>query len=330
MSLIIMGANVHVDAQRLEGLLAFPVRMLVVLFVFVGSMYIGPLYVLGDQVHYRKVYEGLMGLSLVEGYIYYTESIDSLEFVHFFFSWLAGRYLDKDIFVSIANSFLAWVAFGVFRRWGASVVVSAFLVATNYYLIAMYFSAERLKFGFIFLGLSLLYAERLRLFYFFSFLALVSHAQTVIVYAAIFFRIFCGQVCRFLLTGRVSATFLVVVVLLLVPVSLVSGQLLSKFYSYYDGLRGFDELLRVFVFLLLALYYARDKFGALLVFVPLVLVVMLVGGDRVNILAYFVFLYYALPVNKGLNAGVLVTTVYFLLGSFEYVSNIFEYGSNKP
>jgi hypothetical protein len=71
------------------------------------------------------------------------------------------------------------------------------------------------------------------------------------------------------------------------------GWLISKFNSYYDDLRGVSELARVFVFLILALYYAREKVEALLVFIPSVFTVILVGG-RVNVLAYFVFLYFCI------------------------------------
>lgn len=305
-------------------------RALVVFLVFIGSLYIGPFYVLGDQVHYRRVYENLAELSLFEGYIYYNTALDSLEFVHFFLSWLASRFLDKDFFIAIANASLAWVAFGLFQKWKASIFITVLLVLTNYYLIAMYFSAERLKFGFIFLGLSFLYIEKVRYFYAFSFLALVTHAQTLVVYFSLFFRALSSQLIKVVSSGKISKVFLIIMVLLVVPVALMSGQLISKFNSYYDGLRGVNELARIFVFLLLALYYAREKVEALLIFIPLVFTVMLVGGDRVNVLAYFVFLYYALPVNKGFNIGVLLTGVYFLFGSFEYVSNIFEYGKNKP
>lgn len=305
-------------------------RALVVFLVFVGSLYIGPLYVLGDQVHYRSVYEHLAELSLVDGYVYYNSALDSLEFVHFFLSWLASRFLDKDFFIAIANALLAWVAFGLFQKWKASVFVNVLLVLTNYYLIAMYFSAERLKFGFVFLGLSFLYIEKVKYFYAFSFVALVAHAQTLIVYFSLFFRVLFSQLNKVVSSGKISKIFLIVMVLLVVPVALMSGQLISKFNSYYDGIRGVSELARVFVFLILALYYAREKVEALLVFIPLVFTVMLVGGDRVNVLAYFAFLYYALPVNKGFNVGVLLTSLYFAFGSFEYVSNIFEYGNNKP
>ncbi|WPC06774.1 hypothetical protein SBP02_08520 [Pseudomonas benzenivorans] len=322
--------DVSPNPLQARAILRSCARALVVFFVFVGSLYIGPHYVLGDQVHYRGVYENLAKLSLVDGYIYYNSALDSLEFVHFLLSWSASRFLDKDLFIAIANALLAWVAFGVFQKWKASVLIAALLVLTNYYLIAMYFSAERLKFGFVFLGLSFLYIEKVKHFYVFSFIALVTHAQTLIVYFSLFFRVLFSQLSKVVSSGKISKMFLAVMVLLLVPVALMSGQLISKFNSYYDGLRGVSELARIFVFLILALYYARKKVEVLLVFIPLVFTVILVGGDRVNVLAYFVFLYYALPVNKGFNIGVLLTGLYFAFGSFEYVSNIFEYGKNRP
>jgi len=42
---------------------------------------------------------------------------------------------------------------------------------------------------------------------------------------------------------------------------------------------------------------------------------------------YFVFLYYALPVNKGINAGVLVTSAYFINASYGFMVNIFQHGN---
>jgi len=330
LALMLNNKIINFERERIEAWLELWVRVSVVLTVFFGSLYVGPLYVLGDQVHYRRIYSGLAELTLFQGYTFYTTSIDSLEFVHFFLSWIASRILDKDVFVALANAFLAWVAFGVFVKWKASIYIAALLVITNYYLVAMYFSAERLKFGFIFMGLSFLYLGRVGFFYSFSFLALISHAQTIIVYFALFFRLLCEQFLRFSLTGRVSKYLFIVVVLLLLPTALIMGQLLSKFNSYYEGIRGANELMRVLIFFFLTLYYAKKKPEVICIFVSLIATVMLVGGERVNLLAYFAFLYYALPVNKGINFGVLFTGVYFAFGSFEYVLNIFEYGNNKP
>ena len=159
------------DIAKARRVLKLFVYVFVIAVVFFGSLYIGPFYILGDQLHYREIYKNLSEFGLVDGYVYYTSTIDSLEFVHFFFSWLASSHLEKDLFIALANGVLAWISLTLFQKWKASLFIAAFLVVTNYYFIAMYFSAERLKFGFIFVGLSFIYLDRVKLFYTFSFLA---------------------------------------------------------------------------------------------------------------------------------------------------------------
>lgn len=58
--------------------------------------------------------------------------------------------------------------------------------------------------------------------------------------------------------------------------------------------------------------------------------VFLVGGMRVNIIAYFVFLFYCVKTKQGLNIGFFVTSSYYFLGLIEYVSNVLQCGSNNP
>lgn len=312
---------------RLQNLIVY---VFVATFVFLYSYYIGSMYVLGDQIHYRKTYEGLASLDLVEGYVFYTSILDSREYGHFLLSWLASSFIDKDIFTAIANSFLACVALAVFQRWKASLYIAVILVLTNYYFVAMYFSAERLKFAFIFLALSFLYIDKVRTSFVFAILALITHAQTVIIYFSLSLRILVSQIDRVISTGRIEKWIPLVLFLSLGVVLLISDQLLSKFNSYYEGIRGPAEFLRIFIFFLLALWYADNKGGVIIVFIPLIMAVLLFGGDRVNMIGYFAFLYYALPVRRGFNVGVIVTTMYFAFGTIGYIENIVEYGKNTP
>ena len=86
------------------------------------------------------------------------------------------------------------------------------------------------------------------------------------------------------------------------------------------------DLVRIFLLLLLSMWYSKNKNQTLLLFVPLVLAVYFVGSDRVNMMAYFVFLYYGLQCKGGLNFRVLTTTVYFALKSYGFVVDIIRYG----
>lgn len=62
-------------------------------------------------------------------------------------------------------------------------------------------------------------------------------------------------------------------------------------------------------------------------FIPLFMAVFLFGDERINILGYFIFLYYALFVRRGLNVGVLITSVYFAYASYGHLVRIFKYGN---
>ena len=68
------------------------------------------------------------------------------------------------------------------------------------------------------------------------------------------------------------------------------------------------------------------KSKVIFMFIPLFIAVLLVGGDRINMISYIVFLYFSLPIKKGLNFGVIVSSVYFMVATIFFVGNILLYG----
>lgn len=75
-----------------------------------------PLYTGGDQSIYRRVYEALPYLGLTEGFSFYSRSLSSREFVHFFLSWVASHFVDKDLFIAFSNAILAYVTMSLFQK----------------------------------------------------------------------------------------------------------------------------------------------------------------------------------------------------------------------
>lgn len=303
---------------------AFLAKFTAAVLVFLLSLFVLPYYMNGDQTHYRKVYEELPRLSLIKGYLFYAQCLDSREYIHFFLSWVASRFVEKDLFISFSNGVFAYVAMSFFQKWKVSVVIAFWLLLTNFYFLVLYFSAERLKFGFIFLTLSLLYIDQVKRFYVFSFLAIISHVQVIIVYVSILSNVFIRYISGLFKTGQVAKLVLFFVPLLLI-IPLVGNQILIK-YNYYHSEHGFADLARIAVFFLLALWYSDKKDEVIKLFVPLVIAVYLVGGDRVNIISYFVFLYYGVQRRGGWNFGVLVTSAYFSYASIGFLTKIFQYG----
>ncbi len=299
---------------------------LFVVLVFLLSLIINPYYTGGDQVHYRAVYEKLPELGIIEGFTFYSSALSSVEFVHFLLSWLASRIVEKDLFIALANAALAYATILIFIKWRVSQWITALFLFSNFYWLALYFSAERLKFGVLFMLFSMIYIGRGKAFYLLTFIALISHIQLVLIYASLLFRFISKKLLRFFTTGFISKSMFWVIFFSFIPVIVMSDQLVTKFYAYFKIHNPFD-LLRIFIFFGLTLWYSRNRFETTLIFIPIIISVLLVGGDRVNMLGYFVFLYYALPINRGLNVGVFATTLYYMFSSFHFLVNIFAYGN---
>lgn len=304
---------------------SFIARLAAAALVLLLSLLIMPFYTDGDQTQYRKVYEALPDLGLTEGFLFYGGNLGSQEFVHFILSWVASRFVDKDLFIAFSNAILAYVIMSLFQKWRVSVIIALLLLLTNFYFLVLYFAAERLKFGFIFLALSMIYIDHVKRFFGFATLALISHAQVIIVYVSILFNVFVRQIVKLFRTSTVSKSSLLFAPFLFIPPLLVGNHLFSKFQSYYSE-RDLTELARILVFLLLALWYSKKKMETFIMFIPMVITVYMVGGDRVNVLGYFAFLYYAMQFKGGWNFGVLATSAYFSFASIDFLVNVFQYG----
>ena len=79
--------------------------------------------------------------------------------------------------------------------------------------------------------------------------------------------------------------------------------------------------------MLLTILYGQSRKQVIYLFIPLVFIVLLIGGDRVLMLGYFVFLYVGVQVNRGFNLGTILITVYFTAKSIDYVMKLIIYGN---
>lgn len=298
---------------------------LVIIFVFILSVFVGSYYSGGDQIHYRFVYDAVSSLSFVEGYLYYNVSLSSYEYVHYSLIWVFSRFLEKDVFIALSNSILAYLLLINLAKLRVFYLISVVLVLSNFYLFVLYFAAERLKFGMIFFLLSFYYIERVKLFYPLSLISVSSHAQFLILYSGILSKFLKNRMLRLFKTGFMSKKISYLLVFMVVAVVLLSEQIYQKFLAYYGG---FDILVlwKILVFFALSLYYAPKKLDTFFIFIPLVIAVGLFGGERINMFGYFVFMYFALQVNRGFNLGVILTTLYFSYKTYFFVQNIVLYG----
>ena len=302
-------------------------RCALLVIVFAISMMVGGLYTEGDQYIYGRVYDAIGALTLAEAFVFYTQSLSSIEIVHFIFIWSLSSYFPKVLLFSILNTIFAGLIVRVFDLIKVNFLVTCVFLLSNFYMYVLFFAAERLKFGFFLLVLGLCIQSGKILKNSLILLSLSAHFQMILVYAPKAFEVAIASLVRLLKVQRFNPKILV----FLVPLTflpMILDSLLAKIQAYeYIG-TGFDYV-RMSCFLMLTVWYAAKENSiksAIIMFVPLFIAVYFVSGDRVNMIAYVYFLYFALRYKNGLNIGVLLTSIYFFGKTALFLSSINQFG----
>lgn len=312
--------------------ISFFVQALCSIWIFIFTYYVGSLFVYGDQVHYRYLYEMMDINSLSDSFLVYKSRIQSIEIIHFIYIYISSSLLPKDIAMSLANAFLAWIYVGVFCRLGGNVFLAALLVSTNSYFFSLYFSAERLKFGFIFFGLSILLVLRQRNIagvILYSSIAVLAHAQILLLYISLVLAKYTSNIRgMFIVKKRNIPISLVILSFLLLVVYYLYPQLSVKLQAYLD----FSVLasIKMMIISCLCVLYSRkdDRAFVLIYCFILICITMVVGGERINIYGFFLLFALTFRRRSGVNVMYLILLLYFGYKGGVYVNNIFDYGVN--
>lgn len=309
------------------------IRFFIVIGIFSISMTIGSLYSDGDQRIYTSVYNAIGNMGISQAFAFYTYWLTSIELTHFLTIWLASGHVSKVLLFSFINTLLASLTIKFFDSLKVHFLVTASFILTNYYIYVLYFAAERLKFAVIFIvAAAWLYSsKKLRIFS--VLLSILSHFSMIIVYVGIFAERFARIFSKFLSAGKIPLGLNLIFILgliILIPIALPFALdfFSTKFMAYY-GNNSPDELVRGLIFLCLTLIYTPKSYKkryVIILFLPLLLAIILVGGDRVNMFCYMFFLFFALQYNKGLNFGILITSLYFLIKTIFFILSIVYFG----
>lgn len=296
-----------------------------ILFYF-ASLYIYPLYTSGDQLFYRRFYDEVAGESWVDAFFLYQNILGSSEPAYFLLVVLFADFVEKDTLMSFVNAALVYSLL----TWSNQKRVSWFVVALlslNFYLLVLLFSAERLKLSL----LLLMIAVNTRGFKkpVFAAAAFLAHTQTALLIVN-WVTERALPVIKNLMSGRLKKnSWKILVILAICGVMLVpmANHMQAKYEVYGEMSSGIFEVLKPTVFIALTMIYARgQRLNAFAMHLPVALAAILLGGNRTVIFSYFIFLNYALQFRRGLNLGVLISSVYFIYQGVEFLQNIFDTG----
>ena len=320
--------NVFLDKKYLKKNVFFHLNCCVIFIaVFIISYILSQFYNDGDQRNYILVYNTLPTMNITEGKAFYTKFLTSSELVHFTLVSFFSRIVEKEIFVSLFNSILAYGAMILFRKWKIKFTVSAITVLTNYYIYILYLPAERLKFGFLFLIFALLYVDNRKKFLVFSVLSMNAHFQMIIQYSSLLFEFIFSKLKLLIFEMKLSLPLLGALIVPLIIFIAFPDHFFHKINHFISNSNGISEIYKGLIFFVGAFIYSKDKKQTIFLFIPLIIAAYFLGGSRVNMIIYFVFLYFTFPVNNGFNLAVIVSTLYFGYKNILFLNKVVLYGN---
>lgn len=282
----------------------------------------------GDQEHYRAFYNALHGNSFTDISELQLSYLGSTEPLYAVIMWVgASLHINKDIYISIYNVLLLLAILRFTNRHEAGVLFSI-LIISNFYVLVLMTSAERLKFAYIALAIAAgsksmggrtIWTALSPLFHFQSFI-LISAKLIGYVSTDHFKRYF--QKASF----WICSTALAIAAVFLIERS--SETIISKLLIYSTDWGGdLTSLSNIAILTIISLIVLPHKMEAALTMISCAAAAYFVGAERVNMIAVSIFIYLAARDKRTKNPLTLILMGYFSFKSLDYINRIFLYGT---
>ena len=242
------------------------------LFVFLFSLFFAPFYYDGDSIPYNLAYDaiGASSASFFDTFPIYKHNVNG-SVIHYLYIWIGSSLgLERGLIMAVANSILAYLMMRLFLQWRVSIYIALVVILTNYYILGLYFAAERLKFGFIFLLLALIYNTKPKLSLVFAVTSIFAHAQQVLIYTSVLFSSMMSNFLFTLKTGKLSRksaySLIIIAVITLIVLFYLGNNIFVKFITYKNHhfnnvtlLNVSLSLVKTLLLFLLCLRYSKAR-----------------------------------------------------------------------
>lgn len=283
----------------------------------------------GDQQYYRELYDALIGTPVDQVAVVQLLKTSSAEPIYGYTMWGAANWgLEKDIVIAFFNGLLAMLIHLFLRRHNAGALASL-LIFTNFYLVVLFTSAERLKFAYIFMTLAALLTGWRAVMVLFA--GMGAHFQTAIVIASLI----SARLSRISLIQRHMRPSRLLLMAILLPAGIAAAGLFlmvflpaiqDKIAAYSGDRSAIASLANILILLIAGLICLPRKLEFALTLLPVILAALLFGPNRVNILGVTMFIYLAVVSRRSRHPVVLVLLLYFSLKSIGFLQNIYFWG----
>jgi hypothetical protein len=309
--------------SKFDLLIALPIIFIITYFF---SIEFSALYYSGDQVGYRTFYENSYRYSLSELPKFQNYTISAGEPVFGLIVWVGSTLeIDKNVYMSVFNAILCAEVFLLLRKYKVGypfILISL----TNYYLLVLLFSAERLKFGFIFLLAAGLLPRRIA--WASLFISCLSHFQMILTISSIGIGSFVGSSSNIIssLNKRVYLSYPVIILGAYFIYREFNDAISVKAVTYYESYFSYIGAVEVAILFFIGLVIYNNKKEITGVMVPAILFVVIIGSARGNMIGVINWLWLMIKSNKTINLVVVAVMLYFSAKSYSFIVSVINFG----
>lgn len=287
---------------------------------FVFYRYVLDHFYLGDPLFYQRYYDALRGRDVISAIILQRNFLGSSEIIYPLIAWAGSNAaIERNTLMAIFDGLMYAVLFRTLRLYRCNPAFIA-LCMTNFYIVVLATSAERLKFSYICLFIALMAAGRTRVIW--LALAPLAHFQSLITQGSIFAAYFLAN-----LSFRTKVILsLVAAVGAGIMLYFFSSALIGKFSSY-RGQGSVVDSVSGLALCGIALVILHNRYAVFAAMAPLVILTFILGSDRMNMITFTVFIYFCLNQSKTSHPIVLLILAYFSFKSIGFVDNILKFGN---
>jgi hypothetical protein len=298
------------------------------IFTFFVSNYFAGIYTGGDQRHYNSIYNRVVGISIVDVPQLQRRVLSAGEPLYGIVIWIAANAgIEKNLTMSFFNGCLAFSLSLLLFRYKAPISIHL-LALSNYYLVVMELSAERLKFSYIFIILACYASGNIRRVL--MTLAIVSHFQTLINCASsACLACFDFVNRRKPVSPRAMAIAASTVLTTSVILYYYIDDLSRKTSRTYDG-DYLYSMLSLMILFLVGMIITKERARFLFAMLPIFGAVVLLGPARVNMIGVLVFFYHILLEGRITHPLSYAVLIYFAGKTYQFLGNVIEYGNGFP
>ena len=299
-------------------------------FFFFFSLILLKYYILGDQQHYISLYETFNVTSLDRLMIVFYENVRGTEPISGILLWIGSNLgIDKNIYISFWNAILIFIFYLILKKYNAPWYI-IFLLSFNFYLIVLFTGAERLKFCYILIMLGLFSGGKTGIFL--ILLSPLAHLQGLLFLPSLFLIKYHNNIRNFIHNLKIKKKdikfiFLLIFIFYIFFYFFYESSIYDKlmFYiKYTEGLWLRDSL-KILVFFILSLLVTKKYFLMTSVTLPLFIAALFIGGFRINMILFSVYIYIFLTEEKIKHPISLIIIFYFYIKSIFFIKNIFYY-----